>query len=210
MADRIALYGGSFNPIHFGHLIVARSIAEQLMVDRLIFLPAAQPPHKIGAHLLDGSHRAEMIRLAIEGEPHFELSEHELQRAGTSYTIETVAHFRETLGLDISLYWIIGVDSLNELNTWHRVRILVDACRIITARRPGWERVDFDALRPKLTDEQIGVLESGILDTPRIEMSSSDIRGRIRQNKSIRYLVPDAVADYIRRHGLYQPEKLPG
>ncbi len=97
MAERIALYGGSFNPIHFGHLIVARSIAEQLMVDRLIFLPAAEPPHKIGAQLLEGAHRAEMIRLAIKGEPHFELSEHEQERAGTRYTIETVAHLRAKL-----------------------------------------------------------------------------------------------------------------
>lgn len=208
MAERIALYGGTFNPIHVGHLIVARSIAEQLLVDRLIFLPAAQPPHKVGATLLDGASRAEMIRLAIEGERFFEVSTLELDRAGPSYTIDTVGHFRETLGLDISLYWIVGVDSLNELDSWHRVGALVDACRIITARRPGWERVDLAALESKLTDEQIGVLESGILDTPRIEISSSDIRRRIKQNKSIRYLVPDAVEAYIRANGLYAAAQL--
>ncbi|MFH1574620.1 MAG: nicotinate-nucleotide adenylyltransferase [Acidobacteriota bacterium] len=204
MAERIALYGGSFNPIHCGHLIVARSIAEQLQLDRLIFLPSANPPHKGASGLIPGTHRAEMVRTAIEHEPPFEFSDYELNKEGPNYTIETVGHYREEFGLDISLNWIIGADSLNDLTEWYRVRALVDACRIITAKRPGWDEIRWDMLRMRLSDEQIAILQSGVLDTPRIEISSTDIRRRIREGKSIRYLVPDGVRTYIEKHQLYR------
>jgi nicotinate-nucleotide adenylyltransferase len=203
MAQRIALYGGSFNPIHNGHLIVARAVAEQLQVDRFIFLPTARPPHKATTDLLDAAPRAEMVRLAIENERPFEFSDHDLTRSGPSYTIETIAHFREEAGLDVSLYWVIGVDSLLELPTWYRVRALVDACRIITALRPGWEDIDWSSLRTRLSDEQIAGLRDGVLSTPRVEISSTDIRRRIREGRSIRYLVPDPVREHIARHHLY-------
>jgi nicotinate-nucleotide adenylyltransferase len=206
MAERIALYGGSFNPIHHGHLIVARSVTEQLRVDRLVVLPSARPPHKSAGALLDADHRVAMVRLAIEGEPHFELSDYDLTRPGPSYTIDTVAHFREEFGLDVSLYWMIGVDSLNDLTTWYRVRALVDACRIITALRPGWEEIDWEQLRTRLSEDQIADLKAGLLSTPRVEISSTDIRRRVREGRSIRYLVPDRVREYIEEHKLYLPE----
>lgn len=204
MAERIALYGGSFNPIHNGHLIVARSIAEQLQVDRLIVLPSARPPHKGADQLLDARHRAEMVRRAIAEEPGFEFSDYELESSGPNYTIETVGHYRRELGLDISLYWIVGADSLNDLSSWYRVRALVDACRIVTALRPGWDEIRWDELRTRLSEEQIAILRGGVLSTPRIEISSTDIRRRIREGKSIRYLVPEAVRTYIAECGLYR------
>lgn len=204
MAERIALYGGSFNPIHCGHTIVARAVAERLRLDRVIFLPSAQPPHKRVGSLVSPEHRATMVRLATEGEPTFEFNDFELNREGPSYTIDTVAHFREQLGLDILLHLIIGADSLAELTTWYRVRALVDACRIITAVRPGWDEIDWAQLRTRLSEDQITDLRAGLLDTPRIEISATQVRRRIREGKSIRYLVPDAVRDYIIEHGLYQ------
>ena len=204
MTERIALFGGSFNPIHNGHLIVTRSIAEQLRLERAIFLPAARPPHKTAGALLEAEHRAEMVKLAIAGEPIFEFSDYDLTRAGPGYTIETVAHFREEFGLDASLYWVIGVDSLNDLTTWYRVRALVDSCRIITARRPGWEEIHWEQLRTRLSPEQIAILQSGVLNTPLIDISSTDIRHRIREGRSIRYLVPDCVRAYIDKHDLYK------
>ena len=137
MAERIALYGGSFNPIHSGHLIIARAVAEQLDLTRVILLPSKHPPHKQAEALLDAAHRAEMVRLAIPDEPLFEFSDFDLTRDGPSYTVETVAHFRKSLGAAVELFWIIGADSLAELSTWHRVCDLVDTCRIITAARPG-------------------------------------------------------------------------
>lgn len=204
MAGRIGLYGGSFNPIHCGHLIAARAIAEQLDLERLIFLPSASPPHKPEQGLLDPVRRAEMVELAIADDPVFELSDFDLTREGPSFTIDTVAHFRQLFGPDAALHWIIGADSLAELTTWHRVSALVDACRIITAVRGGCEPIAWDQLRGSLSEAQTASLRAGLLETPAIEISSTDIRWRIRQGRSIHCLVPDPVLTYIAQHGLYR------
>ncbi len=204
MSQRIALFGGSFNPIHSGHLIVARSVAEQLHLDRMILLPSASPPHKTAQTLLDPRHRAEMVKLAIADEPIFEFSDYDLTREGPCYTVDTVAHFREELGLDVILHWLIGADSLAELTSWYRVRALVDSCRIITAARPGWDKIDFEVLRTRLSEDHIASLRAGLIDTPRIDISATDIRRRNRAGRSIRYLMPEAVRDYICKHALYQ------
>lgn len=203
MPEKLALFGGSFNPIHHGHLLIARSIFEQLQLDRIIFLPSAQPPHKPQGALAPPDDRAAMVRLSIEGERGFEISDYDL-RQGPCYTIDTVAHFREALGMDIILYWVIGSDSLVELTTWYRVRALVDSCRIITAARPGWEQIDWTLLRSRLSEDQIAVLQSGVLETPLIDISATDIRRRVREGRSIRYLVPDRVRNYIESAGLYR------
>ena len=204
MAQCIGLYGGSFNPIHNGHLIVARAVAERLQLDRVILLPSARPPHKGDHRLLDAGHRAEMVRLAITGEPLFEFSDYDLTRDGPSYTIDTIAHFHESLGQHVELYWIIGADSLAELTTWYRVSDLVDACRIITASRTGWDTIDWTRLRAILSDAQVTALRAGVLQTPRIDISSTDIRRRVCDGQSIRYFVPDAVLNYIETHALYR------
>lgn len=203
MSGRIGLYGGSFNPIHCGHLIVVRAIAEQLDLGRVIFLPSARPPHKADEALLDHRHRAEMVKLAIADEPQFEFSDFDLARKGLSYTIDTVAHFRRLLGPEVALHWIIGADSLAELTTWFRVSSLVDACRIVTAVRAGWEQIAWDELSGTLSEAQLASLQAGVLETPVVEISSTAIRDRIRDGRSIRYLVPEAVRAYILRHALY-------
>lgn len=202
--NRIGLYGGSFDPIHIGHVIVARSVAESLGLDRVIFLPSASPPHKDSSELLSQEHRARMVELAIANEPLFALDDYDLTRKGPTYTVETVAYFKGLFGAGAELAWIIGADSLPELKSWYRVGELVDGCRIVTAARPGWETPDLSILRPELGDEQIERLGRDILDTPRIDVSATDIRRRVLTGRSIRYLVPDAVGDYIQRHGLYQ------
>jgi nicotinate-nucleotide adenylyltransferase len=204
MAQRVGLYGGSFNPIHNGHLIVARAVAERLPLDRVVLLPSVRPPHKGDHKLLDAEHRATMVKLAIEGEPLFEFSDFDLTRVGPSYTVETVEHFREVLGAQVELHWIVGADSLAELTTWYRVPDLVDACRIVTAARPGWETIDWTALHTVLSDAQVAALKAGVLRTPCIDISSTDIRRRVLDGQSIRYLVPDAVCLYIERNALYR------
>ena len=203
MAQRIALFGGSFDPIHLGHLISARAVAERLELSRVIFLPSAAPPHKNASDLLAPEHRAEMVRLAIAEEADFEFSDFDLTRSGPSYTVETIAHFGQQLGPEAVLYWIIGADSLPELPTWCRARELVASCRIVTAARPGWERIDFDALRPHFSAEQIDGLRANMVETPRIDISATDIRRRVREGRSIRYLVPETVCEYILEHRLY-------
>lgn len=202
MATPIALFGGSFDPIHLGHLIIARCVAERLDAERVILLPSARPPHKDARDLADGTHRAEMVKRAIAGEAVFEFSDVDLTRRGPSYTIDTVDHFRRRFGADVELAWIIGGDSLIELPTWHRARDLVDACRIITATRPGATSIDWSALGETFDARQVEALRAGVLETPMIDISSTDIRQRLRAGRSIRYLVPDAVREYIERRGL--------
>ena len=199
-----ALFGGSFDPIHFGHLIVARSVAEQLNLDRVIFLPTATPPHKNATGRTAAVHRLAMVQLAVDGEPGFEVSEYDLTRQGPTYTVQTVAHFRGQLGPDAEIFWIIGGDSLADLHTWYHVSELVDQCRIVTAVRPGWERPSLEALRQVLSDPQVQWVEQGILETPRIDISSTDVRARVTAGRSIRYLVPEPVLAYIEGHRLYK------
>jgi nicotinate-nucleotide adenylyltransferase len=203
-AGAVALFGGSFNPIHNGHLIVARAVAEHLGVTRTILIPSATPPHKqMRAHLAAAAHRLEMVRRAIDGEPGFECSDIEIQRSGPSYTFDTVLSFRETLGLNTTLYWVIGGDTLPELHTWHRARELVDACTIVTAVRPGFDAPDLKVLVPILRPDQVARLAANVLPTPRIDISATEIRSRVRAGRSIRWLAPQPVRDYIAREGLY-------
>lgn len=203
MSQGIALFGGTFDPIHHGHLIVARAVAEQLDCERVVFVPAPNPPHKMGSDLSDAAHRLEMAKLAIAGEPRFEVSDIELRRSGPSYTILTVQAYRQTIGPDVPLAWIVGGDSLSELHTWYRVGELVDLCRIVTAVRPGYETPDLSVLRQRLGDGQIARLVGDILTTPRIDISSTDIRRRIREGRSVRYLLPEPVIEYLNTHKLY-------
>ncbi len=204
MSKRIGLFGGSFNPIHCGHLIVARAIAEKLDLERVILLPSLNPPHKGDRKLLDAGHRAEMVKLAIAGEPLFEFSDYDLTRGGPSYTIDTVLHFRKALAADVELFWLIGADSLSELTTWHRVPELIDACHITTAHRPGSDAIDWKELGTGLTKARVARLRAGVVNTPRIEISSTDVRRRLRAGLSVRYLVPDRVYAYILCHRLYR------
>ncbi len=148
-----------------------------------------------------------MLRLAVAGEPLFEVSDCELRRSGPSYTVLTVQEFREQLGPEADLFWIIGADSLGELVNWYESERLVGLCQIITAARPGWDEVDTDKLRTRFSSQQVERLLTGILETPRIDVSASEVRQRIRQGRSIRYMVPDTAAAYIAEHGLYRNDR---
>lgn len=203
MDQRVGLYGGSFDPIHHGHLIVARSVAEQLRLDRIYLLPSSRPPHKKSTALAGAAHRAAMVELAVGGEPLFALSDFDLTRDGPSYTIDTIGHFREQLGSKAELFWLIGGDWLGDLPTWHRAKELVDACTIVTAVRPGWSGFGRVTLVEKWGEARAAKLEAGILETPLIDISSTDIRRRVQVGLSIRYFVPEPVAQYIEAQGLY-------
>lgn len=202
MGLRVALYGGSFNPIHHGHLMVARAVAEMRQLDRVVFLPSQHPPHKRPEGLMAAEHRAAMVRLAIAGEEILEFSDFDLNRPGPSYTIDTVLHFRSTLGSDAQLFWIIGGDSLAELTTWKQLPTLVDACQILTARRPGTDEVDWSVFHGVLSDQQVHRLQDGLVDTPMFDISSTDIRNRLHNGLSVRYMVPESVREYLWTHRL--------
>ena len=203
MPQRVALFGGSFDPIHFGHLIGARFIAEHFDIERVVLIPSARPPHKLKRPLTDAKHRLEMTRLAVAGDPLFEVDDLELHRTGPSYSIDTVDEFRRRLGPDVELFWLLGSDSLPELSTWHRAPELVKLVRMVTFTRPGCHPPETAALAQKLGDQAAAQLLRDSVATPAIDISATDIRRRAAAGRSIRYLVPDPVQSYIIAHHLY-------
>ncbi len=203
MARGVAAFGGTFDPVHNGHMIIARSILEQLQLDRVLFVPAAQPPHKEDRSISPFDQRLAMVELAVAREQGLGVSSIESTLPVPNYTLNTVRALTDSLGPDIQLHWIIGADSLAELDTWYRVAELIEACRVVTARRPGWDAPDLTHLLEVLTTPQLERVRAAIVETPRIDISSTDIRTRVAAGRSIRYLVPDAVREFIARTNLY-------
>jgi nicotinate-nucleotide adenylyltransferase len=201
---RLLLFGGSFDPIHHGHLIVCRCAAEELRAARVVLIPGANPPHKPRADLTAATERVELCRLAVRDDPLFEVSDWETRQPGPNYTLHTVRHFHEIRPPDTELYWLIGLDSLRELSTWYRVGELVSACTLVTAGRPGSRWPSRAALAEFLAPAQIERLEAGYLRGPLIDISATEIRARIRAGLSIRYLVPEPVRRAIEARGLYR------
>lgn len=204
----VGLYGGSFNPIHLGHLAIARAVVDHFGLSRMVFLPAAAPPHKAREGLAPSHDRAEMVRLAIAGEPVFELSDFDLRRPGPCYTIDTVLHFRELLPPGTEIFWLIGADTLSELPTWKRIHELVDLCRIVTACRPGYDAINWHLLERVFRVGQVEKLRHGLVETPRVDISSTDIRRRVAASESIADQVPPTVAEYIQQNRLYASNPL--
>ena len=203
MPSHVGLLGGTFDPIHHGHLICARAAAEQAGLDRLILLPSGDPPHKSAQVMTDVEARIEMLHLAVKDDPLFEISRFDADRPGPTYTVDTIRHFAEVLGQDVALAWLIGADSLAELHTWHRMDELVHACQVLTLVRSGWDTIDWSELTSHVGEDGVDSLKRGLLYTPAIEVSSSLVRHRVHEQRSIRYLVPSAVAAFIEQTGLY-------
>ncbi len=202
----MVLFGGTFDPVHFGHLIAARAVAEQRGFDRITLIPTARPPHKTNANA-SGEHRLAMLEGATRGDELFEISQIELYRAGPSFTFDTLRALRDEHGPDTRLYWIIGADMLAGLDTWSRAEEVLEMAEIIVAARPPFqeevERV-FLELEGKLPRERIERIRAGLTATPLIDISSSDIRKRVTEGCSVRYLVPEPIRVYIDEHALYR------
>ncbi|MBN1347522.1 MAG: nicotinate (nicotinamide) nucleotide adenylyltransferase [Phycisphaerae bacterium] len=207
MATRVGLYGGTFDPIHVGHLLVARAVRERLELDRLILIPSAHPPHKPVGRLTEAAHRLAMTKAAVDAEQGFEVSDCETKRSGPSYTIDTVAEYRRQLGGDAEIVWLIGSDTLQELAGWYRVAELVDACRFVVAPRPGCESPDLTSLGVALNPEQIDRLRGSFVGAPRIDVSATEIRRRVASGLSVRWMVPEPVRRYIVDHHLYTADR---
>lgn len=200
----VLLFGGSFDPVHCGHLIVSRAAAELLSVERIILIPSAQPPHKERARLTAPEHRVAMCRAAVAGDPLFEVSDWEVRQPGPNYTLLTVNQFRAALGAETPLYWLLGGDSLRDLHTWYRVAELADACTLVTAGRPGHAPPDWAELGRHLRAEQLARLRAHVLATPQVEIAATQVRQRVAAGLSVRYLVPEPVRDYISAQRLYR------
>ena len=202
---RVGYLGGSFDPVHTAHLLIAESCLEQAHLDRVVFMVSGRPPHKLVRQLADPAHRLAMVRLAIKGNPALGVDDRELHRDGPSYTVDTVRELVAESPPGEEVVWIIGGDSLGELLTWRDAKGLVDAVEIVTAARPGYDaHADAKSLEAGLGADRVRRLTAGIIPMPLMEISSTDIRSRIDEGRSIRYLVPEAVEAYIRRHGLYR------
>jgi nicotinate-nucleotide adenylyltransferase len=204
---RIGIYGGSFDPVHLGHLIAAESAREQASLDRVIFVPAAQSPHKTYRTPAAAADRLAMLELATSGHPAFEVSSVELERGGISYTVETLAEMRARFP-DDQLVLLLGPDAVRGLATWRGPRRIAELAELVTISRSGLD--DDDQLRNDATlRELLGatVLErclDSCVRMPAVGVRATAIREAVRAGRSIRYLVPAAVATFIQQHGLYR------
>lgn len=199
---RILLFGGSFDPIHHGHLIAAREAAEAYDIPRVVLIPSAAPPHKRRRVLAPSADRLQMCRLATEGDPLFSVSDSELRVAPPNYTIDTVERFSQAHP-EAELHWLIGADSLNELASWHRVGELAEACTLVTVARPRLPEPDWSVLSGLLSESALEKIRRHMLKSSLIDISATRIRERVRRGLSVRYLVPRAVAAYIAERALY-------
>lgn len=199
MADRgrVGVLGGTFDPPHVAHLVLAEQAREQLGLGRVIWVPAGIPWRKAGRAISEAKHRVKMVELAIEGNPTFELCRVEADHEGPSYTAETLEKLGEAYGPE--LYFILGADALEDLPNWHAPERIVLLARLAVAGRPGAsEDVKRRFARPGLAERAVDV------EMPAMEVSGTDLRRRAADGRSLRYLVPEAVREYIEREGLYR------
>lgn len=211
---RVGIFGGSFNPIHLGHLRAAEEVREALNLDLVYFVPASSPPHKTEGDLAPAEHRLAMTRLATKGNRHFMVSEVEVRRIGRSYTIDTVRYFLSTLRAPSTLFLMMGTDQFVELESWKDCDELTRACSLAVHTRlhpgePGPPRISLAALERfgyiKADDHYVHTSGQTLsfVDTTIFPISATSIRQKIQKHRSIRYLLPGDVADYIERHALY-------
>ena len=211
MAKRkITLFGGTFDPIHLGHTTVAAAAVERIGAEKIIFIPAKRSPLKGFLPRANGKHRLNMIRLAIAGEKKFQVSDYELKRPAPSYTLETVRKFQSDYGSETSIHWLIGADSLDDLTYWYKITELIDTCNLTTMYRAGCEPPDFSRFEKIWGRQRIEKLQRNIIKTPLVDISSTEIRNIIAKNGDFSEMVHPAVADYIRKNGLYQPDETLG
>jgi nicotinate-nucleotide adenylyltransferase len=210
-ARRIGLFGGSFDPVHSGHLHAARAARDAFALDRVVFVPAAEPPHKIGQRLADGRHRLAMLRLAVAGEPGFEVSALELDRGGRSYTIDTVRELPAAIGepADCDIYLIVGSDNLAGLATWREAAALLDRVQPAVIHRDDESCAVDDERALALVADHLGSeradkVRRGRVVLPPVRVTATLLRGELSRGKKLRGELDPSVLAYIEAHGLYR------
>jgi len=197
----IGILGGTFDPIHMGHMVVADEVTARLGLAEVLFVPAGQPWFKAGNHISAAEHRLRMLRLAIAGKPCYRLSTLEVERTGPTYTVDTIKEMKKNPGAGDELFFVLGWDNLIDLPRWHQPELLISLCRLVAVPRVGCPVPDLDSL-----DEAIPGLSKRVimLDKPEIDISASLIRERVCKGLPISRLVPEAVEKYIKEQGLYE------
>lgn len=201
---KYGIMGGTFDPIHMGHLVLAEEVRNRLNLDKVIFIPSGNPPHKNDKKVTTAINRYEMTLLAITSNPNFEISTIEIERTGKSYTIDTIKQLKKKCKVKAEFYFITGADAILDLPNWKNFDELLTLCKFVAATRPGFEL--------KKMQENIKVLEEKCNNSiytivvPALQISSTDIRNRIIEEQSIKYLLPEAVENYIYKNKLYTKE----
>jgi nicotinate-nucleotide adenylyltransferase len=188
--------GGTFDPVHYGHLFAAEAARGAACLDRVIFVPSANPPHKHYEGMASAEDRFAMVRMAVESNPHFEISGIELDRGGASYTADTLESL-SAMHPRAKLFLITGLDAALDIPNWYEPLKILSLCTVIVIARPGYIRDKISALHEVVRDSLL------ILDTDLIDISATDIRGRVRSGQCVKYMTPDAVCDYITEKNLY-------
>ena len=204
---RIVLFGGTFDPIHLGHTTVAADAAKNIGADKLVFIPAKRSPLKGFLPRASDDDRLEMIALATADEKSFQVSDFELQKPAPSYTLETVLNFRREYGEQASIYWLVGADGVDDLAYWHMIVELIDACNLTTMYRAGCEPPNFAKFEAVWGRRRVDKLEQNIVQTPLVDISSTEIRKRLAESRDVTRMLHPAVSDYINQHGLYQSQE---
>ncbi|NQU24761.1 MAG: nicotinate-nucleotide adenylyltransferase [Candidatus Nealsonbacteria bacterium] len=199
---RLGLFGGTFDPVHYGHLLLAECCREQGELDEVRFLPAAVPPHKQGRELTPADVRLEMLELAVAGNPGFSVSRFETDRGGVSYTVDTLTHFHGE-DPDAELFFLLGADMLHDLPRWRQAARVCELAMPLVVCRPGTGTLNFDCLGRIATPERIEQIRRQQVEMPEIGISGTEIRRRTAAGRSIRYHTPRAVEEYIRSNALY-------
>ena len=197
---RIGVIGGTFDPIHYGHLAAAEEARVRVNLERVLFVVARVPPHKLDEEVTLAEHRLAMVSLAIASNPYFEVSTVDMERPGPSYTVDTISILQEQSGQETELYFIMGMDSLAELPAWHEPQRLIRLCRLVAVKRPGFQ-MDLDQLEASLPGISSQVQ---IIDMPEVDISSTELQERVRDGLPIKYQVPEEVETYINEHHLYR------
>jgi len=192
--EKIGILGGTFNPPHIAHLIAAEAVCDNLKLEKILFVPAATPPHKLNIEIIPAERRLQMVKLAIGDNRLFEVSEVELQRRGPSFTIDTLTDLKREFPKK-TFYFLLGIDLLLEFDTWKNPEKILEECTIVAMNRPGFDlaKVDKDLLR-----------RVEIVNVPGLDISSTNIRRLVKSGKSIKYLVPDEVEKYIKENFIYR------
>jgi nicotinate-nucleotide adenylyltransferase len=203
----VALFGGTFNPIHFGHLAIAEEVRTKYNLDKVIFIPTNLPPHKESSDLADAKKRSVMTYLATVSNPCFDVSTFEIDRGGRSYSIDTVKHFHQFFGDKVELYFIVGADMLMEISAWKSIEELLKICRFIAVSRPGYDvQKIFNQHFLASNNYSIAadLIENILIeDMTMLDISATNIRRRVKEWKSIKYLVPELVEQFIHNQQLY-------
>jgi len=200
---KVILFGGTFDPVHLGHTTVADYACNYINAEKTIFIPAKRSVLKDFAPKANDQQRYEMLALAIKENNKFILSDYEIKKAKPTFTLDTVKHFKNQLDKQYDLYWLIGADAINDFPLWYKVQELIDACNLCLIYRAGFAKPDFGNFKNQWGTKRVEKMQKNIIETPLIDISSTEIRKLSAQNKDVTNMLHPSVAEYIKKHNIY-------